>query len=110
MRNYLGHFEEMVLLIVAILGDEAYGVAIKDELEKQTEKKASIGALHSALDRLERKGFLSSAMRGATELRGGRRKRYFSVTNLGKESLKEARKMRENMWDRLPPGFALEYN
>ena len=55
MRNYLGHFEEMVLLTVAILGDQAYGVAIKDELEQQTEKKASIGALHSALDRLERK-------------------------------------------------------
>ncbi|MEM6630613.1 MAG: PadR family transcriptional regulator [Bacteroidota bacterium] len=109
MRNYLGHFEEMVLLVVAILGDEAYGVAIKDELEKQTEKKASIGALHSALDRLERKGFLSSNMRGATELRGGRRKRYFQVTNLGKESLREARKMREDLWDRLPPGYAFEY-
>ena len=109
MRNYLGHFEEMVLLTVAILGDQAYGVAIKDELEQQTEKKASIGALHSALDRMERKGFLQSSMGGATESRGGRRKRYFQVTNLGKEALKASRSMRDNMWDRLPPGFALDF-
>jgi len=108
MRNYLGQFEEMVLLAVAILGDEAYGIAIKDELVGQTGKNASIGALHSALDRLERKGYLSSEMRGATAERGGRRKRYFSITYQGKTALRESRDLREQMWDALPPNFAFE--
>lgn len=108
MRNYLGQFEEMVLLAVAILGDEAYGIAIKDEIVAQTGKNASIGALHSALDRMERKGFLSSHMGGATAERGGRRKRFFSVTNLGKEALMDARELRENMWSKLPPNFAMD--
>ncbi len=108
MHNYLGQFEEMVLLIVAILGEEAYGVAIKDALELQTGKSASIGSLHSALDRMEQKGFLVSVMGGATQTRGGRRKRYFALTNLGKSALNEAREMREAVWSRLPPHFAID--
>ena len=108
MHNYLGHFEEMVLLTVALLGEDAYGVAIKDELEVQTGKSASIGALHSALDRLERKGMLTSTMGGATNERGGRRKRYFSVTSMGKATLRDARNMRESIWSQLPPNFAIE--
>ncbi len=106
MQRYLGHFEEVVLLIVAVLGDEAYGVAIKDQLEKETGRSANIGALHAALDRLERKGMLSSSMGGATRVRGGRRKRYFTLTIAGQSALREARNMREAIWSKLPPNFA----
>lgn len=108
MHNYLGHFEEMVLLVVALLGEEAYGLAIKDELESQTQKRASMGSLHSALDRMERKGFLVSKMGGTTKARGGRRKRYFSMTPLGKTTLQKARNMRENIWSQLPPHFIFD--
>ncbi|MDX2247402.1 MAG: PadR family transcriptional regulator [Bacteroidia bacterium] len=108
MHNYLGQFEELVLLTVATLGEEAYGVAIKDLLESHTGNSASIGALHAALDRMERKGFLVSTTGGSTAARGGRRKRYFSVTNLGKEALREARNMRESLWKNLPPHLAID--
>ncbi|MEZ4777605.1 MAG: PadR family transcriptional regulator [Bacteroidia bacterium] len=108
MHNYLGQFEELVLLTVAMLGEDAYGVAIKDQLEAHTGNSASIGALHAALDRMERKGFLVSTTGGTTAERGGRRKRYFSVTNLGKDALREARTMRESLWENLPPHFAID--
>lgn len=90
----LGAFEELVLLAVGSLGDQAYGVAIKDLLRKAGGKKPSIGALHSALYRLEDKGFLKSWVGGATSDRGGRRKKYYTLTNLGKKTLEEAHQMR----------------
>lgn len=90
----IGAFEELVLLAVGSLGDEAYGVAVKEMLEEKTGKNPSIGALHSALYRLEDKGCLTSHEGGATSERGGRRKKYYQITSAGKEAIMEANKIR----------------
>jgi DNA-binding PadR family transcriptional regulator len=102
-RTYLGEFEEIVLLTVAILGDGAYGVAVTEEIEQQTGRSVSISAVHAALHRLEEKSMLSSRMGDATAERGGRRKRLFSVTALGNRTLDEIRLLRNRMWDSIPP-------
>lgn len=102
-RTYLGEFEEIVLLTVAVLGQGAYGVAITDELDRQTGRAVSISAVHAALHRLEEKGMLSSHMGDATAERGGRRKRLFSVTALGSRTLQEVREQRNRLWDSIAP-------
>ena len=90
----LGAFEELVLLAVGSLKDQAYGVAIKDLLHDKVGKRPSIGALHSALYRLEGKGFLKAWEGGATQERGGRRKKFYTLTSTGKEVLQEAHQLR----------------
>lgn len=90
----LGAFEELVLLAVGSLGEEAYGVAIKDLLAEKGDKQPSIGALHSALYRLESKGLLKSWEGGATSERGGRRKKYYLLTSHGQKVLEEAHRLR----------------
>ena len=90
----IGAFEELVLLAVGSLGEEAYGVAVKELLEEKTGKSPSIGALHSALYRLEDKGCLTSHEGGATSERGGRRKKFYQITSTGKEAIEEANKIR----------------
>ena len=80
----LGEFEELVLLCVGILFDDAYGLAITDEIQKQTGRNLMISAVHKALVRLEDKGYLKSRMGGATETRGGREKRLYTLTAAGK--------------------------
>lgn len=90
----IGAFEELVLLAVGSLGEEAYGVAVKEMLKEKTKKSPSIGALHSALYRLEDKGCLTSHEGGATTERGGRRKKYYLLTSVGKEAILEANKIR----------------
>ena len=102
-RTYLGEFEEIVLLTVAVLGQGAYGVAITDELDRQTGRTVSISAVHAALHRMEEKGMLSSHMGDATAERGGRRKRLFSVTALGSRTLQEVREQRNRLWDSIAP-------
>lgn len=101
-QNYLGEFEEVVLLTVAILHGEAYGIAIIDEMEKRLGRKVSMGAMQTALRRLETKGHLSSKFGEATKARGGKRKRYFSVTNFGKKSLEDAKEKRLGLWAAIP--------
>ena len=105
---YLGEFEELVLLTVAALGDEAYGVSIQQDIETRCKRTISIGALHSTITRLEEKGYLKSWTGGATAQRGGRSKRYFDVTQAGKKVLSEARSLREELWSlskvKLSPG------
>lgn len=96
--TYLGEFEEVVLLTVAVLYDEAYGVIITEELERQTGRSVSISAVHAALSRLEEKGFVNSRMGGATQERGGRRKRYFTVTVAGSRALREIHETRNQLW------------
>ena len=98
----LGEFEELILLTVCVLYENAYGVAIQEEIEQQTGRSLSISAVHSALHRLQGKGFVESWMGGATNQRGGRRKRYFRITSAGKEALLEMRRIREEMWRRIP--------
>lgn len=100
--TYLGEFEEVVLLAVAIRSGDAYGAAVTNEIEQQLARSVSLGAVHSALNRLSEKGLVTSAMGGATQERGGRRKRLFSVTALGYRSLSEIRQFRENMWAAIP--------
>ena len=102
MRHALSDFEEMVLLTVGILYEEAYGLAITDELESRTGRTYTISSVHKALMRLEERGMLRSQMGGATEERGGRKKRLFNITNSGKEALFEAKKTREKMWQAVP--------
>ncbi len=98
----MGEFEELCLLAVAILLNDAYGVSIKEEVEGRTGKKWTLSTVHSTLIRLEKKGFLISRMGGATESRGGRAKRMFEVTNLGKKAINEARELRNKMWLDIP--------
>lgn len=102
-RTYLGEFEEVVLLTVAVLGDGAYGVVITDELDRQTGRAVSISAVHAALHRLQEKGMLSSCLGEATAERGGRRKRLFTVTALGSRTLHDIRAVRDQLWDSISP-------
>lgn len=100
--KHLGEFEELVLLIIAILTDDAYVLKIQQELKEQVNRSASMGALHATLTRLEKKGFLNSAMEGASSKRGGRRKRVYQVTNTGKVTIKEVKELRMNLWQQVP--------
>ncbi|WP_460948230.1 PadR family transcriptional regulator [Spirosoma daeguense] len=102
-RAFLGEFEEVVLLTVAILDEEAYGVTITQEIEQKTGRSVGFSTVHTTLQRLEEKGFLSSRMGGATAERGGRRKRYFTVTAAGRKALAEVKQIREELWNALPP-------
>ena len=94
----LGEFEEIVLLAAYGLGSDAYGVTIQRRLEESIGRGATIGAVYAALDRLERKHHLKSRVGGATHDRGGRRKRFFKITDAGVEALKTMRADREEMW------------
>jgi PadR family transcriptional regulator PadR len=98
----LGEFEEVVLLVCCVLHREAYSVAIQEELARQTGRDVSISAVHAALTRLEEKGYLRSWQGGATAERGGRRKRFFDVTDAGRAALVEARTLREQLWRQIP--------
>lgn len=101
-QYHLGEFEEIVLLTVAVLYSEAYGVAIIDEMEKRLNRKVSIGALQTVLRRLEKKGLLSSAFGESTKMRGGKRKRYFTVTQSGKKVLNKTKDQRLALWSAIP--------
>jgi PadR family transcriptional regulator, regulatory protein PadR len=101
-KTYLGELEEVVLLTTALLYEEAYGVAITEKLGELTGRSLSISAVHATLHRLEEKGFLHSYTGGATAERGGRRKRYFTLTSLGSRALCEIRQMRELFWNQIP--------
>ena len=98
MKVYLGEFEELVLLTIATLGDEAYGVTIKESIEQRCDREISIGALHSTITRLEEKGLLKSWMGGATQERGGRRKRFYEITPAGKSALTTTKNQRDELW------------
>ena len=109
MKKYpLGEFEEVVLLTVGVLYDDAYGVQIKDELEKRLERNVSVGALQSALRRMEKKGYLESRFGETTNERGGKRKRYFYITAFGKKALEYSRQVRNNLWNDIP-GVAFDF-
>lgn len=98
----LGAFEELVLLAVGALKDKAYGVSIKEAIHGKTSKNPSIGALHSALYRLEEKGCLTSTVGGATSERGGRRKKYYQLTATGRSKLIEAQQLRPEFSKNIP--------
>lgn len=101
-RVNLGEFEELVLLVVAVLHGDAYGVSVTEELNEQTGRSVNISAIHAALRRLEQKGFVTSDWSVATAERGGRRKRLFTVTQAGMLALEQVRDTRVRLWKQIP--------
>jgi PadR family transcriptional regulator, regulatory protein PadR len=103
MQQYsLGEFEEIVMLTVAVLYKNAYGISIKQEIEQRLHRSVSVGAMRTALQRLEDKGFLKSELGEATAVRGGKRKRYFTVTPYGKKALEQVMRTRIDLWESIP--------
>ncbi|HZU26427.1 MAG TPA: helix-turn-helix transcriptional regulator [Bryobacteraceae bacterium] len=98
MGEHPGEFEQIVMLAVLRLGDKAYGVPIRREIEKRAGRAVTVGALYSTLDRLEAKGYLSSWFADPVPERGGRSRRYFRVEPAGIEALTSARQMFDRMW------------
>ncbi len=94
----IGEFEELVLLVVLALGEDAYSVALAKEIEKVSKRKVVHSVVHAALTRLEKKGFVTSVMGEATEARGGRRKRIYSVTASGVATLEKIKAQRDYLW------------
>jgi DNA-binding PadR family transcriptional regulator len=94
----LGEFEQIVLLAIVRLGDAAYGSTIRDEIEERTERTIAIGALYTALERLERKGYVRSTLSDPTPQRGGRAKRYFRLRPAGAAALRRSRETMTRMW------------
>ena len=101
-KTKLGEFEELVLLAVAALQKEAYGVEIKRELEARLKDKLSVGSIQSALKRMEEKGFLTSEFGEATLKRGGKRKRIYTTTAYAHKVLTEMKEIRAGLWDSIP--------
>lgn len=101
-QTYIGELEEVVLLLVVMLQEEAYGVAITKEIHVQLGRKISVSAIHSTLSRLAKKGLLTSYMGGATNDRGGRRKRFFKITETGVRILQEIKEARRLLWSQIP--------
>jgi PadR family transcriptional regulator PadR len=99
----LGEFEQCLLLAVVHLGHDAYGVTIRQEIETRTNREVAIGALYTSLDRLERKGYLRSTMSDPTPQRGGRSKRYFTLTARGATVLRQSGERMSRMWAGLAP-------
>ena len=102
IETRLGDFEEVVLLITGILNNDAYALKITEEFGRQTGRQVSIGAVHSTLDRLETKGFVKSELGESTAMRGGKRKRIFTITALGKRVLKDSMDFRMSLWKQYP--------
>jgi PadR family transcriptional regulator PadR len=98
MKGFLGEFEELVLLTIVNLDKDSYGVAIKEDIEQRGKRSISIGALHTTLTRLEEKGYIKSWMGDPTQVRGGRRKRFFEVTHRGKVELHNMKSLRDELW------------
>lgn len=101
-QHSLGEFEELVLLMVAALHGNAYGVSILGNLEEKLDKKLNISAIHVALKRMEQKGFVKSSFGGITEERGGRRKKFYVITALGKRLLDEQFALRNSIYKQIP--------
>lgn len=98
LKNNLGEFEEIVMLTIGVLGDNAYGLAIKKEIEGRLHRSVSMGALHTGLYRLEEKGYLNSKLGKPTNVRGGKPKRFFQVTAKGQRVLIKMMESRQGLW------------
>ena len=101
-RNYLGEFEELVLLMVGVLYEDAYAVAITKEIAKQSGRSVNVSAVHKSLYRLEEKGMLESRLGEPESKRGGKRKRLFSITPFGKRALDESMDLRTSLRNQIP--------
>lgn len=100
--THLGEFEELVLLTIASLVNNAYSVAICDELSTHADRNVKLGVVHAVLNRLEEKGLVKSELGEATATRGGKRKRYYLVTGAGKAALLRAKEIRDQLWQKIP--------
>lgn len=98
MADTLGAFEQSVLLSILTLGKDAYGRAILKAVQERLDREVAAGAVHATLDRLERKGLVSSALGSGTPVRDGRARRYYSVEASGIRALNDAREAHENIW------------
>lgn len=98
----LGELEELVMLTVAMLYDDAYGVAIQKSIKEKCNRSISISTVHAVLYRLDEKGFVTSRYDGSSPERGGRRKHLFRVTVAGQKALEQTRSMRNDIWDAIP--------
>ena len=101
-RNYLGEFEELILLAVASLVDDAYGVSVRKFILEEADRSVNISAVHEGLRRLERKGLVESNVGGATQVRGGRRKRYFVLTQFGRSTLRDIMSLTLQLYKKVP--------
>ena len=103
MKKYqLGEFEEIVILTIAILYKGAYGVAIKQEIETRLARNVSMGAMQTALVRLEDKGYIKSFKGEGTDERMGRPRRYYQITALGKKAMEYSKDTRNELWSAIP--------
>ena len=102
-ESRLREFEELVLLSVLIAGPDAYGAALQRVMAQEAGRDVSLGAIYTALDRLARKGLVTSELGEPTPVRGGRRKRQYELTLAGKESVKEVHRIRGRMWKKVRP-------
>ena len=94
----LGSFEELILLAVEALGQDAYGVTVQELAEQNAERAVSLGSVYASLDRLERKRFLTSRIEEGGDYRGGRRRRHFATTAEGRAALAEIKRQRDALW------------
>lgn len=101
-KEYLGEFEELVLTMVGIQGEGAYGNSIVSEIRERVNREVNLSAVHVTLYRLEDKGLVKSRMGGSTNERGGRRKRIFSITNAGLATLRAIKESRMDLWKLIP--------
>lgn len=101
-KEYLGEFEELVLTMVGILQEDAYGNAIVNEIKERVGRVVNLSAVHVTLYRLEDKGYVKSGMGGATNARGGRRKRIFTITNAGLAMLRAKKEQQVELWKLVP--------
>ncbi len=100
--EHIGELEELVLLTVGALGESAYAVTILNEIRKNTSRSPDVTAIHSVLRRLEKKGMVKSEMGGATNERGGRRKRFFTLTNSGIAILDNIMAFKMELYQKIP--------
>ena len=101
-REYLGNFETMVLLALLRLGKDAYGVPITNEIEQQSGRRVAVGSVYAALERLERKGLVTSRWGEPTAERGGRAKKHFNVTASGLRELRHTQRTLVRLWQGVP--------
>lgn len=102
--SYLGAFEEIVLLALIQVGEGAYGMTVRREIEERSGRSVSIGAVYATLDRLEKKGYVSSSLADPATVRRGRARRYFRIERAGEEALYRSREIVSSMWEGLEPG------
>lgn len=106
MGDHLGEFEQLILFALVRIGEGAYGVSIRQEIEGRVDRTVSAGAVYTALERLERRGYVSSWVGDPTPRRGGRRKRFYGITGAGAQSLSRSHQTLKRMADGLAPKLA----